>query len=222
MVGKEASLYLLIGGDVSSKDLKLKSIKRSLLSQALENFNLDTLYAKDLALAELQEKLLCLPVRTKKRILVIRDAQALKEPLRDFLLEYSRKPAAHLVLILDLEHYDPKDDFILRMSRLGQAYRFKETLPINTFNLTRQIELKRPDYALKTLHQLLKNGEKAERIVGGLRHSLLKTGGNPAQSRRILRFLLDCDVAIKTGKLKPGFALERCVVQLCCLGEFKR
>ncbi|MBM3255676.1 MAG: hypothetical protein FJZ08_05175, partial [Candidatus Omnitrophica bacterium] len=146
MVVKETWLYLLIGQDISSKDLKLKSIKKSLLGQALENFNLDTLYAKGLALAELQEKLLCLPVRIKKRILVIKDAQALKEPLRDFLLEYSKKPPAHLVLILDLEHYDLRDDFILSMSRRGQVYRFKETLAVNTFSLTRQIESKRPDY----------------------------------------------------------------------------
>ncbi len=222
MVSKEAWLYLFIGQDVSSKDAKLKEIKRGLLNPALESFNLDILHAKDITLNGLQEKLLCLPVKTKKRILVIKDAQILKEPLRDFLLEYNKKPAAHVVLILDLEHYDPKDNFIARLSRSAQVFRFKETLRIDAFSLGRQIELGRADYALRVLNQLFKNGEKPERIVGALRHSLLKTGVNPARAKRIMRLLLDCDIAIKTGRLKPAFALEKTVVDLCCFRNFSR
>ena len=222
MVSKEVWLYLLIGQEVSAKDSKLREIKKSLLNPALENFNLDTLYAKDLTLNELQEKLLCLPVKTKKRVLVIKDAQALKEPLQDFLLEYSKKPLAHVVLILDLGHYDPKDIFIPRIARAGQVFRFKEALRIDTFALGRQIELGRADYALRVLNQLFKNGEKPERIMGGLRYSLLKTGVNPARVKRVLKLLLDCDIDIKTGRLKPAFALEKTVVGLCCLSGFKR
>ena len=222
MVGKEPWLYLLIGQDTSSKDLKLKNIKSSILSRDLENFNLDTLHGRDLELKELQEKLLCLPVKTKKRILVIRNAQDLKDPLRDFLIEYSRRPAGQMVLILDFEHYDQRDGFILRMSRHGQVYRFKETLAANAFSLVRQIELNKPDYALRVLQQLLKSGEKPERVLGGLRHGLLKTGVTPARMKRVLRLLLDCDIAVKTGRAKPTLALERLIVELCGLANLKR
>jgi DNA polymerase III delta subunit len=222
MVSKEAWLYLLIGQDVLAKDSKLKEIKKSLLSPTLENFNLDNLYAKDLTLNELQEKLLCLPVKTKKRILVIKDAQILKEPLRDFLLEYGRKPLAHVALILDLDRYDPKDNFIPRIARAGQVFRFKEALRIDTFALGRQIELGRADYALRVLNQLFKTGEKPERVMGGLRYSLLKTGVTPAREKMVLKLLLDCDIAIKTGRLKPAFALEKAVVGLCVLCGLKR
>jgi DNA polymerase III delta subunit len=227
MVSKEAWLYLFIGQNDfskndSSKDAKLKEIKKSLLSPALENFNLDTLYAKGLELKELQEKLLCLPVKTKKRLLIIKDAQALKEEVRDFLLEYIKKPPSHLVLILDSGHYDPKDNFIQQLARLAQTFRFKEELRIDAFALGRQIELGRADYALRVLNQLLKEGEKPERILGGLRHSLLRMGGSPIEMRRRLKILLGCDIEMKSGRLKPAFALEKAAVALCRLRGLAR
>jgi DNA polymerase III delta subunit len=77
------------------------------------------------------------------------------------------------------------------------------------------IESKRPDYALRTLSQLLKNGEKPERILGGLRYSFQRGPHTPLEIRKAIKLLLNCDITIKTGRLKPEFALERLVVKLC-------
>ena len=71
MVKKDSPVYLFIGQDSRSKDLKLKRIKEELLPAAITDFNLDVLYARELNLVELQEKLLSLPCKAEKRIIVI-------------------------------------------------------------------------------------------------------------------------------------------------------
>ncbi len=63
--------------------------------------------------------------------------------------------------------------------------------------------------------RLLENGERPERILGGLRYAVEKTTYHPLESKKRLKFLLNCDTDIKTGRLKAEFALERLVVALC-------
>ena len=78
MVKKESSVYLFIGQDTLSKDTRLKKLKEEFLSPHTQYFNLDVLYAGDLDLKGLQERLLCLPLKGEKRIVVIKDSQNLK------------------------------------------------------------------------------------------------------------------------------------------------
>jgi DNA polymerase III delta subunit len=212
-------VYLLIGEDSLSKDIKLNRLRQEFLTKNLEQFNLDILYARELNLIILQERLLCLPFKAKKRIILIREAQDLKEEIKEFMLKYVQAPSSWILLILDITSPNPRDAFINHISRHAKVFHFKETPPINTFSLSRQIELNRPDYALKVLNQLLKDGEKPERILGGLRYAFQNGAAGPLQARRRIRLLLNCDLDIKTGRIKPNFALEKLVVSLCSLKQ---
>jgi DNA polymerase III delta subunit len=207
-------VYLFVGQDKPAKDIQLARIKQEFLAKELESFNLDILYAKELSLKGLQEKLLCLPVKSKKRIIVIRDAECLKEDIRNFILDYVKKPPKQIVLVLDIGHRG-KDGFISHLSRHAKVILFKEALQLNTFTLTDQIARKRPDYALRILNQLLREGEKPERILGGLRYAWERDIAYPLETKRKLKLLLNCDIDIKTGRLKPAFALEKLVISLC-------
>lgn len=230
MVKRESSVYLLIGQDSLSKDIKLKKLKEEFLTKEIEQFNLDNLYARELNLKTLQERALCLPVMAKKRIVVIKDAQSLKEEIKEFIVKYVKKPYPQIVLILDItplstyqgrlnqkETQGKLDEFIRRIGSYAQIYRFRETQPLNSFFLNRQIELRKTHFALKVLAQLLQNGERPELILGGLRSSWERNTFNPPERRKRLKFLLNCDIDIKTGRLKPELALEKLVVNLCCL-----
>jgi hypothetical protein len=146
---------------------------------------------------------------------VIKDAHLLDEESQDFLLAFSKKPRKELILVLDFAQYDDKDKFIQSISAGACRLRFKETVDPNTFTLNRQIELRKTDSALRLLNQLLKNGEAPERILGGLRYAWEKQNIQSLSARRKLRLLLSCDLEIKTGRLKPDFALEKLVVSLC-------
>lgn len=212
-------IYLFCGQDSFSKDIKLKQLKEKFLAKDIEDFNLDILYAKELNLRVLQERILCLPIKAGKRIIIIKDAQELKEDSKEFLLNYAKASHPAILLILDVNRQDPKDEFIKRLSRCAQIFRFQENRPLDTFILSRYIDAKKTDYALRILSQLLENGEKPERILGGLRYSCQVSNFEPFKARKKLKLLLDCDIEIKTGRLKPDFALEKLVVSLCCLDK---
>lgn len=218
MVKKENQVYLFIGQDPFSRDLRLKKLREEFLDKDTEDFNLDILYGRELALKGLQERLLCLPVKAKKRIIVIKGAQFLKEDIRDFMLGYALKPRKDIVLVLYIDRYEPKDGFISALSRHAEVLRFKEEAPLDAFTLGRQMGFKKADASLRVLNQLLKNGEKPEKILGGLRYSLMRASDNRFEVRRRLKLLLNCDIDIKTGRLKPAFALEKLVINLCCFG----
>lgn len=222
MVKKDNCVYLFIGQDIigqdgsSKKDTILKRIKQKfLISHNIEEFNRDILYARELSLKDLQKRFLSLPLKAKKRIIIIRDAQYLKQDLRKFILDYLNHPKSSILLVLDINRLDPKDEFVRRICRYAQIYHFKETARLDTFYLSRQIDLKRGDFALRILNQLLKEGEKPERILGGLRYIWQREITEPLQIRKRVKLLLNCDLEIKTGRLRPDFALEKLVVRLC-------
>lgn len=217
MVNKDYPAYLFIGKDCPSKDAELKKIKDEFLSPGSECFNLDVLYARELELLALQERLLTLPVKSKKRLIVIKDAQNLKDGIKEFILNYAKRPSASVILILDLTGRQPKDEFINRISGYAEVTHFKEDIRPDTFALSRQIEMRKADSALRLLNRLLKDGEKPERILGGLRYAWEKYSASPLEAKKRLKALLNCDIDIKTSRLRADFALEKLVVKLCGL-----
>jgi len=210
-------VYLFIGEDILSKNIKINQLRQELFAKDIEQFNLDILYAKDLTLTSLQERLLCLPVKAQKRLIIIKDAQNLKEDIRAFILKVAKNSLPKVILLLDIERKDRDGEFINRIQELAKIFQFRESAHLDTFALSRQIELRKPDYALRLLDQLLRNGERPERILGGLRYSLERNTDNPLEINQRLKLLLNCDLDIKTGRLKPNFALEKLVVSLCRL-----
>jgi DNA polymerase III delta subunit len=217
MVKTEGSVYLFLGQDVSSKDAALARIKQQSLDPATREFNLDILYAKDLTLNSLQERLLFFPLKLNQRMVVVKNCQDLKEETRDFLARYVKKPAPGLVLVLDMDRLDPKDKFAEGISRFVRTLRFKEERRFNVFDLSETLELKKTNLCLEILSRLLDNGEEPLRILGGLRASWERRITNRLELKRRIKLLLQCDIEIKTGRLKPVFVLERLVVKLCGL-----
>jgi len=212
-------VYLLIGQDIQAKEIQLKKIKQEFLPKELQDFNSDTLYAKDTTLKEIQERCLRLPLKSAKRVVVIKDAQSLDEDSRNFLSAYCKEAPKELVLVLDFEHYDYKDRFIKDMHACASIIRFRETANPDAFALARQIESRKADPALRLLSQLLNNGEAPERILGGLRFAWERQNIRDQESARRLKLLLACDIEIKTGRLKPACALEKLIVSLCCFAK---
>jgi len=208
-------VYLFIGTDNLAKDLQLKKLKNQILPRSTEQFNLDILYSRELSLKGLQEKLLSLPVKNSKRLIAIKNAEDLKDEVKDFLEKYVRNPYPQIELVLDLNELDKKDSFIRNIARFVSPVRFKETVHPDTFALGRSIDMRRPDNALRILNDLLREGERPERILGGLRYVWEKDAAPSLEKRKRLKFLLNCDIEIKTGRLKADLALEKLVVGLC-------
>jgi len=217
MVKSQSCVQVLIGRDFLAKEEAINRFKRQLLEVKSESFNLDILYAKELTLEHLQERLLSLPVASCARVIVIKCAGELKEEIKEYLSRYIKNPYAHAALVLDFDYVKFKDSFVKQLVASCPVRRFGEEIPVNTFGLSRQIEMKKPAQALHMLHQLLDQGEKPERILGALRVVAQQRAGYPAKTARRFKLLLMCDLDIKTGRVKPLFALERLIVRLSYL-----
>jgi DNA polymerase III delta subunit len=217
---KEYPVYLFLGQDASSKSTVLNRLKERLLPKETQEFNLDILYAKELSLAGLQEKLLFLPVNLAQRLVVIKNAQDLKAEIKDFLVKYVKEPQNQIILVIDVERPKAQDDFVQRLNKFAQIYHFKEERRWDVFDLSRQIELRKAGASLLILHQLLQEGEKPERILGGLRASWLRNIVEPVALKKRIKMLLKSDIDLKTSRIKPVFVLERLVISLCGLKDF--
>jgi len=227
VVKREKSIYLFLGQDILDQDnssLKEKELNKlvSALPLKTRDFNLDILHCNDRTfnLNILQEKLLFIPAGNSGRIVVIRNLQDAKTEVKEFIAGYVKNPSSGIILVLDMANAGSKDAFVESIAEFAEIRRFRIQIQPSAFTLSRLIEVRKAAESLKILHQLLENGEKPERIMGGLRASWIRNPAGPLNLKKKLRILLECDLDIKTGKIKPVIALERLIVNLCGLGNF--
>lgn len=208
-------IYLFIGNDEISKQGKIRILKKQLLNPQTESFNCETLQAKDLTLPLLKESLARLPVSSKNRLLVIKGISALRENIREFFLDQIKNLPEYLILVLDASLVTKGDSFIAKISKIARLATFKTEDRKDVFALARVIENKQTEYALNILADLFRSGEKPEKIFGGLRYHFTRAPLSAQDRCKIIELLLDADIKIKTGRLRPEFALEGLVVKLC-------
>jgi len=218
--------YLFIGEDESAKRDKINSLKSELLEKGFEDFNCESFYAKELTLPLFKEALSRLPLESPQRIVVIKDVFKLKDELKDYLAAQIEKLPEDLILILE-SAVIPKTEsaFVNKISRYGKVIPFKAKEKIDAFGLARAIERKDASFALNLLVDLFRNGEKPEMILGALRHRFVKSDYFSAaqnslklkEKKEKVGLLMEADLNLKTGKVKPEFALEILVVKLCGL-----
>jgi DNA polymerase III delta subunit len=116
------------------------------------------------------------------------------------------------VLVLEAEHGVPKDTFLEGLKKSCRTVYFREERQPTVFDLADAMEAGNAQESLRLLNRLLQEGEKPERLLGGLRAAWQRRGRDLAQR---MRLLLECDLDIKTGRLKPALVLERLVIRLC-------
>jgi len=212
---KRDRIFLITGQDAPAKDKAIKEIRSRYLPVLTEQFNLDIVYAKELTLKDLQEKLLYMASSSGSRMVVIKHASALKKDIKDYLEKYAQAPDPSVIIVLEMEVFDRRDRFTLAMSSAATTRQFRQEIQGSTFALADEIRAGKAASSLKMLNQLLKKGQKPEMILGALRSGLSRNTANIAYMRKLNTMLLDCDMAMKTSTLKPSFALERLVVSLC-------
>ena len=208
-------VYLFVGEDEFSKGVKLQKIKQEFFPPQLEPFNFEILYSKNLDLRTLKTRFFLLPIKARQRLILIKDAPALRPDIKRYLLTLIKKPPSHLSLILDARRIDRRDQFFNQISGLVKLINFRQSKQINAFTLAEQIIQKRTKPAMRLLRQLLLQGERPEKILGALRYQLHGERLSIFERKKKLIFLLNCDIDIKTGRLKPDFALERLLIRLC-------
>lgn len=210
-------VYLFIGEDELPKQEKIRSLKKELFSPQVENFNYEALSAKDLTISLFRETLSRLPVASRKRMLVIKDVLRLKEGPQEYFISQIDKLPDYLVVVLDIAAIPREENLFLdRVLKVARVLRFNVPPAINAFGLRRAIEKRDANSALSILADLFKAGEKPERILGALRYQLINNQGFSINDKiKKAGLLLQTDLSIKTGKIRPEFSLEALIVRLC-------
>ncbi len=209
--------YLFLGQDLTAKDAKIAEIKKKICpSPESLKFDCETLYAQKLGPDELKKALMAIPAVSKNRLVIIRECQKLTAQNKELILEFSGNPGP-CVLVLESQKADLTDAFIKTMSRTAKVLNFKNEEPLNVFNLTRAIAIKKPAEALKILSALLDQGDQPLQIMGGLVWFWkdARRGFSGEEFKKGLLALQEADLNIKRSRLNPNHALEVLVVKLC-------
>ena len=94
--------YFITGEDDYQKDDAVRQLTEAALEPATRDFNLDTRRAAELDPETLGVLLSTPPMMAERRVIVVRDAGALKKDVRKVVDDYLQRPAPDLLLLLIL------------------------------------------------------------------------------------------------------------------------
>ncbi|MDP1854171.1 MAG: hypothetical protein Q8L26_08245 [Candidatus Omnitrophota bacterium] len=210
----KANVYLIIGDNEILKLNKIESLKKEILSGTANEFNLEILFAEELNLKTLEEALLRLPIKTDRRMLILRNLEDLSKDCRQKIIAYVNKPHPWITLVLEGDITDKEAG---QVAACAQIFRFSKVRPPDVFALGRAIDNKNQALALGILSDLMVRGERPQKIMGGLiwHWENTKRRLSPEKIKEGFEVLLEADLNIKLSRLKPNIALELLVVKLC-------
>lgn len=212
--------YFFLGQDRATKDAKIAELKKQHLP-SLEAFEFDyeVLYAHKLDHDVLKKALIAFPAVASQRLVVIRECHRLDSHHKELITDFFSKKNDKTILVLESDEATPADSFVKSLSRWVKVKNFAQDQPLNVFDMTKAIGLRRPEEALKILAVLLGQGIHPLQMMGGLvwfwgksRARLSKEG-----FKKGLGVLQEADLNIKRSRLKAEYAVEVAVVKLCAL-----
>lgn len=122
MPSKEFPSYLLLGEEDYLKDQKIKEIKALYLSPDGISLNYSAFYAKDkdFDIKEMMDNLNTMPFMSKKRLIVLKDADSLPESGKESVLLYLKNPRDTSVFIIDSRSNVIRGEFLLEASKSAE------------------------------------------------------------------------------------------------------
>ena len=213
-------IFLFLGNNPPAKTKEINDIKAKYLSaKDAAHFDFELLYADKLEADELKKALLALPAVSKKRVVVVKAIEKLKEPHQKIIAGFLAEKDAPVVLILDSDQTQIKGAFINDVRRIAKTTVYQDEARQNVFDMTRAMERRQPVEALKILSDILDEGDQPVQIMGALVWFWGRKRSDVPLKRfqRGLECLQEADLNIKRSRLRPQFALEKLVVSLAGL-----
>lgn len=214
-------IYFLLGGDRPAKEEKINEIKASCLpSNDALKFDYEFLDGRKLDPTVLKKALIALPAVAKKRLILIRAVEKLTTHNKKIILDFIQAENRHAVLVLDSDELSFKGSFLRDITPVAKVMRFEQRGRKNDiWDVTRAMEGRDPDEALKILNNLLRDGDPPLKIMGGLVWfwGSLKNRVSAEGFKKGLLVLQEADLNIKRSRLKPEYAVEIAVTKLSLL-----
>ena len=211
-------VYLLIDKDYQVRQKRLQALRVDIISSPeAEAFDLDVLYSPQLKPDTLRKALIALPVIASQRLVVIKTARKLSAANQEVLWRWlQHEDQGHVVLILEDEAVDGRNTFFKQLRPRAKVFEGRMERKKNVFDMTRLMGQGRTAEALKTLHELIVEGQHPLQLMGGVIWFWRKR--RPGLTKETFQAGLDemriADLNIKRSRLKAVEALEMLIVQL--------
>jgi DNA polymerase III delta subunit len=209
-------VYLFLGADLKTKDIKISQIKKSLFkSVEAHHYDFESLDAIGIAPDTLKKALMTLPVLNPTRLVILYNVHKLKIADIASLLHFVKNPPENIDLILETGELTLKGDF-KEIVPLCQAQVCDAGNKANVFDMTKLMVRGQDKDALLMLSGFYQEGTHPLQILGGLAWFWGKDGRRLAapQFENGLKALEDADINIKRSRLDAHFAVEKVVVEL--------
>ncbi len=117
-------LYLY-GAEPFLRQKALLQIEKAVLTPGNEDFNRHIFYGKGISVADVTEAVMTLPVFAEKRLVVIKDAQALTAADLDSLSGCIEQPVAETCLVFSGDKIDSRRKFFKNLKKIDALVEFK-------------------------------------------------------------------------------------------------
>jgi len=118
---------LFLGEEQFLKDEAIENLKSKFLDSSTKELNYSIFYAKDkgFELKSLFDALNTMPFLSKKRLVILKQADDLPKPAKESVVLYLRAPKESTILIIETSSSVIKGDFLLQASKLAKLYYFR-------------------------------------------------------------------------------------------------
>ena len=119
--------YLFLGEEDFLKEEAIEKIKSGFLSAGTQGLNYSVFYArdKDFNLSEMLDSLNTLPFLSKKRLVVLKDADAVPADSRQAVISYLQGPRETSIFVIESPLPAIKGDFLLALSKCAQLVYYR-------------------------------------------------------------------------------------------------
>lgn len=125
MLKNDPSVYLLAGTEQFLKEEKLAKIKSSYLLPQSADFNFNVFYAASASAQQILECALTAPFLSRKRIVLVRQLQALSGASEKPILSYVKNPSRQTILILETSEADLQQNFFAEIAKSAEVIFYK-------------------------------------------------------------------------------------------------
>ncbi len=157
--GDVAPLYFLYGDENFLIEESLETMKTSVIGEGLEDFNLDVFYGQSNEPVQIRDVIETLPMMTERRMVIIKEAQDLKEKAWDQLMPIIENPVDSTVLVFIATKIDKRKKYIKRFQENGVLVEYKRPfdnqIPQWIDYIAKKIDVAMTPGARNLIHQLV-------------------------------------------------------------------
>ena len=154
-----APLVLLYGDENFLINDSIELIKKIVLEDDLDDFNLDILYGDSIETSTLSDTIETLPMMNTRRLIIVKEAQQIKEKQWAEILKILSRPIESSVVVFCMSKVDKRKKYFKLLQQSGVVVEFKrpreDQIPHWIVSIARKHDLNLDSDAVNLMHQFV-------------------------------------------------------------------